>query len=595
MDKKKQSSLNKWLKQQSKLAKRWLMIAIGLGVLSSVFLLAQAALLASILHQLIIDQVDKADLIWHFVGLGGTVIGRAACTWVRELAGYRCGEQIRVYIRQLILDKVHKLGPAYIKGKPAGSWATLILEQVEDMQDFFSRYLPQMSLSVLVPFIILVVVFPVNWAAGLIFLVTAPLVPIFMALVGMKAAEANRKNFKAMQRLSGHFYDRLQAMTTIRLFDRTKSETETLKGASEVFRTRTMDVLKIAFLSSAVLEFFTSISIAITAVYFGFSYIGELDFGYYGTGVTLFAGLFILILAPEFYQPLRDLGTFYHAKQQAVGAAESIVEFLDLEVDQIKDGTQALDKNSPIHIEADQLTIFSPEGKQLAGPLSFSLEANKSTALVGPSGAGKTSLVNTILGFMPYQGSLKINGCELSQLDLATWREAVSWIGQNPMLLHGSIRDNITLGKHNIQDADVHSVLNDSHAAEFVEMHGLDYPISDRSGGLSVGQAQRLALARAMLQNGRFWLLDEPTASLDARSEKLVMEGINKYAHATTNLMITHQLAPLQNVSQILVMQDGQIVQRGDYATLSTEYGLFKDMLEANLAQRETDKGNLDA
>ncbi|ETY63288.1 ABC transporter transmembrane region family protein, partial [Vibrio parahaemolyticus EKP-028] len=215
MDKKKQSSLNKWLKQQSKLAKRWLMIAIGLGVLSSVFLLAQAALLASILHQLIIEQVDKSELIWHFVGLVGTVIGRAACTWGREIAGYRCGEQIRVYIRQLILDKVHKLGPAYIKGKPAGSWATLILEQVENMQDFFSRYLPQMSLSVLVPFIILVVVFPVNWAAGLIFLVTAPLVPIFMALVGIKAAEANRKNFKAMQRLSGHFYDRLQAMTTI--------------------------------------------------------------------------------------------------------------------------------------------------------------------------------------------------------------------------------------------------------------------------------------------------------------------------------------------------------------------------------------------
>ncbi|EMN7268529.1 heme ABC transporter permease/ATP-binding protein CydD [Vibrio parahaemolyticus] len=595
MDKKKQSSLNKWLKQQSKLAKRWLMIAIGLGVLSSVFLLAQAALLASILHQLIIEQVDKSELIWHFVGLVGTVIGRAACTWGREIAGYRCGEQIRVYIRQLILDKVHKLGPAYIKGKPAGSWATLILEQVENMQDFFSRYLPQMSLSVLVPFIILVVVFPVNWAAGLIFLVTAPLVPIFMALVGIKAAEANRKNFKAMQRLSGHFYDRLQAMTTIRLFDRTKSETETLKGASKVFRTRTMDVLKIAFLSSAVLEFFTSISIAITAVYFGFSYIGELNFGYYGAGVTLFAGLFILILAPEFYQPLRDLGTFYHAKQQAVGAAESIVEFLELEVDQVKDGTQSLEQNTPIQIEAQDLVVFSPEGKQLAGPLSFSLEANQSTALVGPSGAGKTSLVNTILGFMPYKGSLKINGYELSQLDLSTWREAVSWIGQNPMLLHGSIRDNVTLGKHDIPDAQVNAVLNDSYAAEFVEMHGLDYAISDRSGGLSVGQAQRLALARAMLQNGRFWLLDEPTASLDARSEKLVMEGINKYTQSTTNLMITHQLAPLQNVSQILVMQDGQIVQRGDYATLASQEGLFKDMLAANLAQRESDKGNLDA
>ncbi len=595
MDKKKQSSLNKWLKQQSKLAKRWLMIAIGLGVLSSVFLLAQAALLASILHQLIIEQVDKSDLILHFASLGGAVIGRAACTWGREIAGYRCGEQIRVYIRQLILDKVHQLGPAYIKGKPAGSWATLILEQVEDMQEFFSRYLPQMSLSVLIPFMILIVVFPVNWAAGLIFLITAPLVPIFMALVGKKAADANRKNFKALQRLSGHFYDRLQAMTTIRLFDRAKSETEILRGASEVFRSRTMDVLKIAFLSSAVLEFFTSISIAITAVYFGFSYIGELNFGYYGAGVTLFAGLFILILAPEFYQPLRDLGTYYHAKQQAVGAAESIVEFLELDVDQVKNGNQTLEQNAPIQIEANDLVIFSPEGKQLAGPLSFSLEANQSSALVGPSGAGKTSLVNTILGFMPYHGSLKINGFELSQLDLVKWRETISWIGQNPILLHGSIRDNVTLGKNHVQDETVSSVLKDSHAAEFVDMHGLDYPISDRSGGLSVGQAQRLALARAMLQNGQFWLLDEPTASLDARSERLVMEGINKYNQSTTNLMITHQLAPLKNVSQILVMHNGQIVQRGDYTTLASQEGLFKEMLAANLAQQESDKGNLDA
>ncbi|WP_423839623.1 cysteine/glutathione ABC transporter permease/ATP-binding protein CydD [Vibrio mytili] len=595
MDKKKQSSLNKWLKQQSKLAKRWLMIAIGLGVLSSVFLLAQAALLASILHQLIIEQVDKSELIWHFGGLIGAVMGRAACSWGREVAGYRCGEQIRVYIRQLILDKVHKLGPAYIKGRPAGSWATLLLEQVEDMQDFFSRYLPQMSLSVFVPFIILIVVFPVNWAAGLIFLLTAPLVPIFMALVGRKAAEANRKNFKAMQRLSGHFYDRLQALTTIRLFDRVESETEVMKGASEVFRTRTMEVLKIAFLSSAVLEFFTSISIAITAVYFGFSYIGELNFGYYGATVTLFSGLLILILAPEFYQPLRDLGTFYHAKQQAVGAAENIVEFLNLEVDHVKDGSQTLDTTGPIQVEANDLIIFSPEGKQLVGPVSFQLEANKSTAIVGPSGAGKTSLVNTILGFMPYQGSLKVNGYELSLLDLSTWRSTISWIGQNPTLLHGNIRDNITLGKQGIQDSQVNSVLEDAHATEFVSMHGLDYPISDRSGGLSVGQAQRLALARAMLQNGRFWLLDEPTASLDARSEKLVMDGINKYTQTSTNLMITHQLTPLQNVDQILVMQSGTIVQRGSYQALSTEDGLFKEMLESNVAHQQSDKGNLDA
>ena len=595
MDKKKQRSLNNWLKQQSKLAKRWLMIAVSLGVLSSVFLLAQAALLASILHQLIIEHVDKAELIPYFVGLAATIAIRAACAWGREIAGFRCGEQIRIYIRQLILDKLRELGPAYIKGKPAGSWATLLLEQVEDMQDFFARYLPQMSLSVLIPFIILIVVFPVNWAAGLIFLITAPLVPMFMALVGMKAADANRKNFKALQRLSGHFYDRLQSMTTIRLFDRTQAETEQLRGASEVFRTRTMDVLKIAFLSSAVLEFFTSISIAITAVYFGFSFIGELNFGYYGTSITLFSGLFILILAPEFYQPLRDLGTFYHAKQQAVGAAESIVEFLETDVSKVKSGDHVLDDVKHIEITARDLEVFSPEGKRLVGPLSFTLDDQTTTALVGPSGAGKTSLINAILGFMPYQGSLTINGIELSQINHSSWRKQISWVGQNPLLLHGTIYENITLGQNDLSDDTVRAALENAFAAEFVDKHGLEYAITDRSGGLSVGQAQRIALTRAMLQNGNFWLLDEPTASLDARSEQLVMKGLNSQIIDKTALMVTHQLAPLKSVQQILVMDDGKIVQSGDYTSLSQQAGLFADMLSANQALDENNKGNLDA
>ena len=595
MDKKKQRGLNQWLKQQSKLAKRWLMVAVGLGVLSSIFLLAQAALLATILHQLIIEQVDKQTLVPHFFGLAAIVGVRALCSWGREIAGYRCGEQIRIYIRQLILDKLRELGPAYIKGKPAGAWATLLLEQVEDMHDFFARYLPQMSLSVLIPFVILIVVFPVNWAAGLIFLITAPLVPLFMALVGMKAADANRKNFKALQRLSGHFYDRLQSMTTIRLFDRTKAETEVMHGASEVFRTRTMDVLKIAFLSSAVLEFFTSISIALTAVYFGFAFIGELNFGDYGAGVTLFAGLFILILAPEFYQPLRDLGTFYHAKQQAVGAAESIVEFIETDVETVRSGSKTLPENEPIAIRATNLEVFSPEGKKLLGPVTFELSSSQTTALVGPSGAGKTTLINAILGFLPYKGSLTINDIERTELDLTNWRQNVSWVGQNPLLLHGSIRDNITLGKSNVSQEVLDQALAESFSAEFVSQHGLDYAVTDRSGGLSVGQAQRIALARAMIQNGQFWLLDEPTASLDARSERLVMQGLQNQIQHKTTLMVTHQLTPLQNVQQILVMRDGLIVQAGNFAQLSNEEGLFQQMLTANQTLNQANKGNLDA
>ncbi|WP_264875287.1 heme ABC transporter permease/ATP-binding protein CydD [Vibrio agarivorans] len=594
MDTTKQRNLNKWLKQQSKLANRWLLTAIGLGVLSSFILLAQAALIATILHSLIIEHVDKSQLIPHFIGIVVTTLLRAGCSWAREVAGFRCGEQIRVVIRQQILDKLESLGPAYIKGKPAGAWATLLLEQVDDMQDFFARYLPQMSLSVFVPLIILVVVFPVNWAAGLIFVITAPLVPIFMALVGRKAADANRKNFKALQRLSGHFYDRLQAMSTIRLFNRTAHEADVMRGASEVFRKRTMDVLRIAFLSSAVLEFFTSISIAITAVYFGFSFIGELNFGHYGAGVTLFAGLFILILAPEFYQPLRDLGTFYHAKQQAVGAAESIVEFLDTDVEAMPQGTSEL-PSGPVTIEAEDVSVFSPEGKALVSHVSFVLLAQQRTAIVGPSGAGKTSLVNAILGFLPYQGSLKINGIELRDLHLNQWRDNISWVGQNPMLLHGSIMQNLTLGNEHTTQERVEQAIKQAHADEFIDKLGLDHPISDRSSGLSVGQAQRLAVARAIIQNGQFWLLDEPTASLDARSEKLLWQGLESATSDATTLMITHQLSELTSVEQIFVMENGQITQQGSFEELAQQTGLFKHLLDANQALTQANKENLDA
>jgi ATP-binding cassette subfamily C protein CydD len=578
MDKYRQRTLNKWLKSQSKLAQRWLIATISFAFLSGLLLIAQAGLLADILHQLIIEKVDKSALINHFVLMVFLVALRALSTWAREVAGYRCGEQIRVYIRQLILDKLRELGPAYIKGKPAGSWATLILEQVEDMQDFFSRYLPQMTLSVLMPFTILVVVFPLNWVAGLIFLLTAPLVPLFMALVGMGAADANRRNVKALQRLSGHFYDRLQAMTTIRLFHRAQSETDSLKGASEVFRKRTMEVLRLAFLSSAVLEFFTSLSIAIVAVYFGFTYIGELDFGHYGTSVTLFTGLFILILAPEFYQPLRDLGTFYHAKAQAVGAAESIVNFLDTQAESPHSGSQYVDLSS-LTIRATELEVYSADNKPLIGPISFTLHNGESLAIVGPSGAGKTTLINALLGFLPYKGSLTVNGVEINALELTKWRSTINWVGQNPMLIHGTIKENIRLGKPGVTQQQIDNACEQAFATEFINELGYDYPISDRSGGLSVGQAQRLALSRAILQQGNLWILDEPTASLDANSEQLVMTSLRAAIANSTTIMITHRIEQLKTSDQIIVLNNGHIEQSGDYDTLSTQ-GLFQSMLQ---------------
>ncbi|WP_305422927.1 heme ABC transporter permease/ATP-binding protein CydD [Photobacterium leiognathi] len=590
MDKQLQRDLTKWLKSQSKLAKRWLLLSVGLGFMSGLLLVGQAALLASILHQLIIEHVDKYSLINQFVGLFIIIGLRALCSWGREIFGYRCGEQIRLHIRQLILNRLQSLGPAYIKGKPAGTWASLVLEQVEEMQDFFARYLPQMSLSVLIPVVILFAVFPLNWAVSLIFLLTAPLVPLFMALVGLGAADANRRNFKALQRLSGHFYDRLQGLSTLRLFDRAEAEAENLHAASHVLRKRTMEVLRLAFLSSAVLEFFSAISVAIVAVYFGFAFIGELNFGNYGIPISLFTGLFILVLAPEFYQPLRDLGTFYHAKAQAIGAAESIVEFLNIEADEMTDGSKALANPEKIQISVTDLEVLSPEGQKLAGPLTFDINANEHVALVGPSGAGKTSLLNALLGFLPYHGSIKVNGIELKELNHSEWRQAISWVGQNPLLVHGTIYDNITLGNPLAEQAQVTQVAKEAYADEFINRleKGYQHHVGDRSGGLSVGQAQRIAVARAMLQQGAFWILDEPTASLDANSERLVLESLDRAVQQHTTLMVSHRLDQLHAMDRVLVMENGKLVQNGAFTEIS-QYGLLADMLS------HTDKRDLDA
>lgn len=581
MKKTRQHQLTRWLKTQSTLAQRWLRLSMLLGLASGILIVAQAWLLASLLHALIIEHQPRGELVSSFIWLAATFALRAFLSWLRERVGFICGQVIRQRMREQVLDKLQQLGPAWIQGKPAGSWASIIVEQIEDMQDYYSRYLPQMYLAVFIPVLILITVFPINWAAGFILLATAPLIPLFMALVGMGAADANRRNFVALARLSGNFLDRLRGLDTLRLFNRGQAETDHIAKSSEDFRQRTMEVLRLAFLSSAVLEFFASISIAVVAVYFGFSYLGELDFGSYGMGVTLFAGFLVLILAPEFFQPLRDLGTFYHAKAQAVGAAEALETFLAAEGEQVGNGSQTLNSEEPLTIRAQQLEILSPNGVVLAGPLDFTLSANQRIALVGLSGAGKSSLLNLLLGFLPYRGSLLINGIELRELDAVNWRLQLGWVGQNPHLPAQTLRDNILLGYPQASEAQLQQAVEQAYVSEFLPHlpKGLATDLGDGAARLSVGQAQRVAVARALLSPRRLLLLDEPAASLDAHSERLVMQALNAASHQQTTLLVTHQLEDTEDYDQIWVMDSGKIVQQGNYATLSAQPGLFAKLI----------------
>ncbi|WCG81643.1 heme ABC transporter permease/ATP-binding protein CydD [Pectobacterium sp. A5351] len=585
MKKTRQQELTAWLKQQSKLAQRWLRISLLLGFLSGALIVAQAWLLATLLHALIIEHAPRESLLSPFFLLIATFILRALNSVLREHVGFLCGQAVRQQIRKLVLDRLQQLGPAWVQGKPAGSWATMILEQVDDMQDYYARYLPQMYLAALIPLLILITIFPLNWAAGLILFLTAPLIPLFMALVGMGAADANRRNFLALARLSGHFLDRLRGMETLRLFHRGQAETEQIRHASEDFRSRTMEVLRMAFLSSGVLEFFASISIAVVAVYFGFSYLGELDFGHYGMGVTLFAGFLVLILAPEFFQPLRDLGTFYHAKAQAIGAAESLVTFLAEEGETVGFGTQVFSSNTAIAIRAEELVVLAPNGTPLTQPLTFDIHAGERIALVGLSGAGKSSLLNALLGFLPYRGSLTVNSQALNTLTPESWRKQLSWVGQNPHLPEQTLRSNILLGNPRASIVELQQAIERAYVQEFLPQlpQGLETTIGDSAARLSVGQAQRVAVARALIHPCHLLLLDEPSASLDAHSEELVMTALNEAARHQTTLLVTHQLTDITEYDAIWVMDSGQLVQRGNYQTLRAEAGPFA----ALLAQRQ--------
>lgn len=584
MNKLRQKHLQKWLRAQQAPIKKLMRANIALATFSALILVAQTYFLATLLDKLIMQNVPRDELIPYFLCL---IIGfalRAVILWARERIGFQSGKLLRNHIRQKILDKIHLVGPAMINQKPAGSWASIMLEQVENLHNFYARFMPQQSLSAIVPMVILIAIFPLNWAAGLILMITAPLVPIFMILVGIAAADSSQKNMDTLSRLSAQFLDRLRGLETLRLFNRTSEQTQHIENATEDFRETTMDVLKMAFLSSAVLEFFTSISIALMAVYFGFSYLGQVEFGTYSAPLTLFTGFFCLILAPEFYQPLRDLGTYYHDRAAGIGAADAIVDFLEADYLTAHQQEQAIAPQSAVEIQAENLVVLSPQGTPLTQPLNFHIPAKGNVAFVGQSGAGKTSLMNVLLGFLPYAGSLKINGMELKHCNLAQWRKQIAWVGQNPLLLQGTIKENLLLGDIQANEAEIDRALTLAQAKEFTDKLGLNYEIKDGGLGVSVGQAQRLAIARALLRQGNILLLDEPTASLDAKSENQVLHALNTMRAQQTTLMITHRIEDLKQCDQIFVMQQGAIVQQGRFDELQYQ-GFFAELL----AQRQQD------
>ena len=561
------------------------------GYAGGLLLIGQAYLLARLIHGAYIER-QPLQVLWPMIGaLILIILLRGLAGWCREVSGFLSGAVVRREIRRGLMSHLFSLGPAYQSGQRSGALAAVAVEQIEALQDFFAYYLPQLALAAAIPISIAGVVFPISWAVGGLLLLTAPLIPLFMFLIGMGAESISQRHFQSLARLSAHFLDTLQGLATLKAYDRSRQEAGAIEKTSRDYRRRTMSVLRVAFLSSAVLEFFSMVSIALVAVYLGLSYLGYLNFGAYGVPLTLSGGIFILVLAPEFYLPLRELGTHYHARAKALGAAEEILKIMAVQPHS-KPRKLAADRlPGQMNISCRDLQVAYDNGSRPAlRGVSIEISAGQHVSVVGASGCGKTTLLHLIMGFLsPDAGDIRVDGISLADMDTDVWRSRISWLGQQPYLFHGTIRENICLARPRATESEVRQAAADANVLSFTQElpDGLETRVGEQAFGLSRGQAQRVALARAMLKNASLLLLDEPTTGLDAESEKLVMDGIERLGQDRTVIMVTHRLTNIERADSIYVMQEGGIVAQGTYKSLIATDGPFRRMARTDVPAEE--------
>ncbi len=567
-----------WLKEQAKTVRKPILVTAIAGITNGLGVIVQSALLAYLLQALIIDKLQWQTLLPTFLALAAIFLLRSFCVYWHQSRGFDAGAQVRTTVRQQLSDKFAALGPAAIKQRQSGELVAVTLEQVDALENYFSRYLPQHMIVGVLPIIMIAVVMPVNWVVGLIFLLTGPLVPIFMALVGMGAASANRNQFLAMTRMSGYFLDRLQGLATLKLFGQAWHELANINKIAEDFREKTMAVLRIAFLSSAILEFFSAVSVALVAVYVGLGLLGQIHFGP-AQQINLREALFVLLLAPEFFLPLRQLAIYYHDKAAALGAADAILTILEQNTEVLNQydiGTGCADEGGAsivssttscngIQENKNSIIEFKKTSKhygqrQVLSDINLQIKTGEKIALVGESGAGKTTLLSLLLGFeRPTEGLVLLNGQDVKCEHAG---QAIAWVGQNATIFYGSIRDNIALANPEASEQSIINAATAGGVTEFSEQlsEGLLTQVGERGYGLSGGQVQRIALARAFLKNAGIIVLDEPTANLDATNKMRLLAIIDSLFKDKTLIIASHDPDVINRMERKIVLQQGRLL-----------------------------------
>ncbi|MFP4146113.1 MAG: thiol reductant ABC exporter subunit CydD [Halorhodospira sp.] len=540
----------RWLQAQVHLARGAMAATVAAGTADAGLVVAQSALIAWTVDRAVSEGAGLASLGGALSVLAVVFLGRALATWGRAAAGARTGRLITAALRRRLYRHIAALGPVRLQAYHSGAVASALVEQVEALEGYYARYLPQVVLATVLPVALITTILLLDLYAGLLLLVAAPLVPLFMALVGIGASQRSRRQQQGLARISTHFLDRLRGLATLRILRATDQAATAVEAAAEVYRVRSMSVLRVAFLSSAVLELISALSIALVAIYVGFSLLDYLHFGP-GSELGLFAGLLILLLAPEVFLPLRQLGQHYHDRATAVGAATEIMRILDEPLPEAGRGVPApattpvrrepqagLPLPEPVPVVFGGVTVCFPGAQAPAlARIDLKIAAGERVVISGPSGAGKSTLLHLAAGFLePDLGSVTVGGVPPTQA-------GVGWLGQRAWLFHGTVRENLQLADPAAEDQRLWAALRHADLAEVIAglPQGLDAPLGEGGYGLSGGQASRLALARALLSGAPLLLLDEPTAGLDPASRERVLKAVTALADGhRTVLLVAH-------------------------------------------------------
>lgn len=574
--------IDKRLWQETATSRNSFVLTIGLSILVGILTIAQAYFLSQIIGRVFLDGESLAEVRSLLGALLLVILGRAGFVGLERVTAKYLAINVKLDIRDRLFERLLSLGPTYVHGERSGELATTLVEGVEALDAYFSQYLPQLVISTVVPLTILFFVLRVDLLSAVILLVTAPLIPLFMVLIGMAAGALTNRQWQSLQIMSGHFLDVLQGLSTLKRLGQSKAQTTNIARVSDQYRSATLQVMRVAFMSAFVLELLATISVAIIAVEIGLRLLNG--------NIVFVEALFILILAPEFFMPLRQLGARYHAGISGVSAADRIFQVLDKPgnvsgiTGAISQGEKLNGKkvSMPVMIQLDDVYYtYKGEREALKG-IKMSIAPGETVVLVGASGSGKSTIVNLLLGFIiPQRGSITIGGIPLQQLDPESWRSQIAWVSQDPYLFNESVLANIRLARPGTSLDEAVVAAKRAHAHTFIQSLPMGYEtvVGEKGKLLSKGQAQRIALARAFLKDAPFLIMDEPASNLDPELEDALNHSTEQLMVGRSTLIIAHRISTATRADRIIVLDNGRVVESGRHRDLLAQAGYYRQLV----------------